>query len=134
DELPLWLAGIDAAVAPIQPSTLNHRYSSPNKVFEAIAAGTPVAGSDFPEFRRVIADPEYGPLGVLFDPAKPEEIAASVRKLLDLSPVERAAMRRRCRRASRERWNWETESRALVSLYEGFVREAAALLPDPRTG
>jgi len=125
DDLPRWLAGVDVAVAPIQASTLNHRNSSPNKVFEAIAAGVPVAGSDFPEFRRVIADPEYGPLGTLFDPASPMEIAIAIRQLLDLPPAARAALRRRCRRAAKKRWNWETESRALLRLYSSMGSAAS---------
>ena len=128
DELPAWLHGVDVAVAPIQPSTLNHRFSSPNKVFEAIAAGTPVAGSDFPEFRRVIDDPAYGPLGTLFDPASPEDLGRAVRQLLDASPDERAAMRRRCRAASERRWNWETESRTLVGLYARFAEQPQPLV------
>jgi glycosyltransferase involved in cell wall biosynthesis len=127
DALPDWLRGVDVGVAPIQPSTMNHRNSSPNKVFEAIAAGTPVAGSDFPEFRRVIADPALGPLGALFDPTQPADIARAVRRLLDLGPGERAALRRRCRHAFARRWNWETESRGLVTLYARFAVERARL-------
>lgn len=122
DELLGWLAGVDVAVAPIQPTTLNHRYSSPNKVFEAIAVGTPVAGSDFPEFRRVIADAPGGPLGVLFDPTEPANIAAAVRTLLDLPAVERERMRRRCLDAAARRWNWEVEARRLLHVYEELGR------------
>jgi glycosyltransferase involved in cell wall biosynthesis len=127
DQLPRWLAGVDVAVAPIQPSTLNHRLSSPNKVFEAIAAGTPVAGSDFPEFRRVILDPTYGPLGTVFDPDRPSEIAAAVLRILDMPDAERAALRRRCLRASAERWNWDRESRALLDVYAAL---AAPMIPQ----
>jgi glycosyltransferase involved in cell wall biosynthesis len=126
DDLPAWLVGVDVAVAPIQASTLNHRYSSPNKVFEAIAAGTPVAGSDFPEFRSVIADPSYGPLGTLFDSSRPAAIAEAVRELLDLRPAEKAQLRRRCQLASERRWNWETESVALLRVYDGFAQRAPA--------
>lgn len=128
ERLTDWLRGVDVAVAPIQDSTLNHRYSSPNKVFEAIAAGTPVAGSDFPEFRRVINDPHFGPLGALFDPSRPEDIARAVRGILDADPAERAALRRRCLEASRLRWNWETECRSLMTLYDGFASDRAAAL------
>ena len=120
DELLEWLVGVDVAVAPIQDSTLNHRFSSPNKLFEAIAVGTPVAGSDFPEFRGVIADPVYGSLGALFDPTSPEAIAAAVRSMLDLSPSERAALRERCRAAASGRWNWETEAVSFIDLYGAF--------------
>lgn len=124
-ELPAWLSGVDVAVAPIQPSTLNHRLSSPNKVFEAIAVGTPVAGSDFPEFRRVIRESAFGTLGELFDPSKPADIARAVGRILTATPAERDALRRRCLLAAARRWNWETESRSLVSLYHGI--EAGAL-------
>jgi glycosyltransferase involved in cell wall biosynthesis len=133
DVLLDWLVGVDVAVAPIQPSTLNHWYSSPNKVFEAIAVGIPVAGSDFPEFRRVIADAPGGPLGVLFDPTEPVNIATAVRGLLDLPEPERAAMQRRCAIAAERRWNWEIESRRLLDVYDALgartnlvVAEAAA--------
>jgi len=125
DDLLEWLVGVDVAVAPIQDSTLNHRYSSPNKVFEAIAIGTPVAGSDFPEFRGVIADPVHGPLGTLFDPTDPSAIADAVRSILDLTPSERAALRQRCRAAAANRWNWETEAVSLVDLYGGFEADTA---------
>ena len=133
DDLADWLRGVDVAVAPIQPSTVNHRNSSPNKVFEAIAAGTPVAGSDFAEFRRVISDPVLGPLGTLFDPSEPADIARAVRQILDATPAARAALRRRCRDASARRWNWETESLGLVSLYDEFAAEKAAR-PDAVRG
>lgn len=126
DELLDWLVGVDVAVAPIQDSTLNHHYSSPNKVFEAIAVGTPVAGSDLPEFRSVIAESGYGSLGALFDPTSPEAIAAAVRSLLDLPSSERIALRRRCRAAAAGRWNWETEGALLVDLYRGFSPDAVA--------
>lgn len=126
DELPSWLHGVDVAVAPIQASTLNHRNSSPNKVFEAIAAGTPVAGSNFAEFRRVIEDPMLGPLGTVFDPSSPADITRAVRELLDAPPAARAALRRRCRTAAARRWNWETESLALVGLYQRLGHEHAA--------
>ena len=126
DELADWLRGVDVAVAPIQPSTVNHRNSSPNKVFESIAAGTPVAGSDFAEFRRVINDPALGPLGTVFDPSQPADIARAVRQILEADPAARAALRRRCRQASAKRWNWETESLALVALYDRFAADNLA--------
>ncbi len=119
-ELLSWIEGVDVAVVPIQPSTMNHRFSSPNKVFEAIAVGTPVAGSDFPEFRKVVLGEPYGPLGVLFDPTSPPEIAAAIRKLTSMAPDAREALRDRCRQAAARRWNWETESRGLVDLYRRF--------------
>ena len=123
-ELLDWIIGVDIAVVPIQPSTLNHLYSSPNKVFEAIAVGTPIAGSDFPEFRKVVLDAEGGPLGLLFDPTVPTEIAVAIRTLLGLSIEERVVLRDRCRSSALRRWNWEVESRALVGIYGRLAGDA----------
>ncbi|HET9682289.1 MAG TPA: glycosyltransferase family 4 protein [Candidatus Limnocylindrales bacterium] len=116
DDLLDWIATADVAVMAIQPDTLNHRLSTPNKLFEAIAAGVPVVASDFPGLREVVADPA-GPLGVLVDPTSPAAIGAGIREILDAPPPERARIRARCLAAAHERWNWETESIKLLELY-----------------
>jgi len=111
------LVGTDVAVMPIAPSTRNHVLSTPNKLFEALAAGVPVVVSDFPEMHRIVLDDPEGPLGVVCDPASPAAVAVAIRAVLDQPPEALAAMRARCRRAAEERWNWETESARLVALY-----------------
>jgi glycosyltransferase involved in cell wall biosynthesis len=65
----------------------------------------------------VLEDPSQ-PLGEVCDPADPASIAAAIRRILDLPAEERADLRRRCRRAAMDRWNWETESARLIGLYE----------------
>jgi glycosyltransferase involved in cell wall biosynthesis len=125
DVLPAWVASADVGVMAIQASTLNHRLSSPNKLFESIATGLPVVVSDFLEMRRFVLDDPDGPLGAVCDPADPASIAAAIRSILDLGPEERAALRARCLRAAHERWNWETESGHLVQLYDSLALERA---------
>jgi glycosyltransferase involved in cell wall biosynthesis len=117
DELLEWVSGADVDVLPIQPSTLNHRLSTPNKLFESLAAGVPVVASDFPAMRAVVADDPDGPLGELVDPTDPAAIARAIRSILERSPAERADLRARCLRAAHTRWNWETESVGLLDLY-----------------
>jgi len=117
-ELPLWLAGADVGVMPIQPTTLNHRLSTPNKLFGCIGAGVPVVASDFPAMREIVLGGPDGPLGAVCDPTSPKAIAAAVGSILGLAPADRAELRRRVLRAARERWNWEAESAALVALYD----------------
>ena len=117
DVLEDWVRDADVAVMPIQDSTLNHRLSTPNKLFEALAAGVPIVASDLPELRRIVMEDPAGPLGVLCDPTDPASIAAAIADLLGRPPDERAALRERCLAAARDRWNWETESARLVDLY-----------------
>ena len=117
-----WVSSVDVAGMAIQATNRSYELSTPNKMFEAFAAGVPVAGSDFPGFRSIVAENPDGPLGELFDPASPASIAAAIRRILELPLEEYAAMAERARRAAVERWNWETESAKLIALY----RELAA--------
>src|SRR5664279_3615515 len=71
---------------PIQDSTLNHRLSTPNKLFEALAAGVPIVASDLPELRRIVMEDPAGPLGVLCNPTHPVTIVA--RRGPDSAPSE----------------------------------------------
>jgi glycosyltransferase involved in cell wall biosynthesis len=117
DDLLPWVASADVAVVAIQPSTLNHRLSTPNKLFEALAAGVPVVASDFPEMRRIVLDPGFGPLGEVCRPGDVEDVARAIRAVVERAPGDRMALRLRCLRAAHERWNWETEVARLLELY-----------------
>jgi glycosyltransferase involved in cell wall biosynthesis len=121
-EVVRWVASADVAAMAIQPHNYSYQLSTPNKMFEAFAAGVPVAGSDFPGFRSIVAENPEGPLGELFDPTSPASIGAAIRRILDLSPEAYAALGARCKAAARERWNWETEAARLVDLYRDLER------------
>lgn len=117
-----WVASADVAAMAIQATNQSYYLSTPNKMFEAFAAGVPVAASDFPGFRSIVADDPDGPLGELCDPADPASIGSAIRALIELSPDARADLSARVRKAARERWNWETESARLVELYADLER------------
>ena len=117
-ELLLWVASADIGAMPIQPATLNLRLSTPNKLFECLAAGTPVVASDFPAIRRIVVGDPSGVLGAVCDPADVRAIAEAIGSILRLAPTELAGLRRRCLRAADERWNWEFEARTLLAVYE----------------
>ncbi len=118
-ELPALVASADAGSILQQPADLNLRLSTPNKLWECLAVGTPVVASDFRELRRVVADDPDGPLGALCDPEDDDAIAAAFASLLG-DPADRAAARDRCLTAARERWNWETEAARLVALHRAL--------------
>ena len=124
DMLLNWVAGADVVVAPIRPTTLNHRLSSPNKVFEGIAAGVPVVASDLPGIGPVILGDPGGPLGAVANPDDVPAFAAAVRGVLELPPGAAAELRARCRAAAEDHLNWETEAVGLLDL-------AAELDPAP---
>lgn len=117
EELLPWVASADVGVMAIQASTLNHRLSTPNKLFEGLAAGLPVVVSDFPAMRGIVLDDPDGPLGAVCRPDDPADVARAIRAILELPPAAYEDLRRRCLRAAHERWSWETESARLVALY-----------------
>jgi glycosyltransferase involved in cell wall biosynthesis len=112
-----WVASADIGAMVNPGGTLNDVYSSPNKLFECLAAGTPVVASDFPTLRRIVMDNPGGPLGTVCDPGNVEAIATSIRSILRLGPAEMGALRTRCRQAAEKRWNWDLEARTLLSVY-----------------
>ena len=125
DVLIDWVRDADVAVMPIRDSTLNHRLSTPNKLFEALAAGVPIVAADLPEMHRIVMDDPAGPLGLVCDPTDPASIAGAIASLLGRPAADRAALRERCRTAARDRWNWETESARLVALYADLAAASA---------
>lgn len=116
DELLGWIATADVDVAVFRAVDLNHVLSTPNKVFESLAAGVPVVSSDTPARRRVLIDDPDGPLGVVCD-ATPASIAAAIRSILGAPPEARADLRRRCKAAADSRWNWDAEAERLLDAY-----------------
>jgi glycosyltransferase involved in cell wall biosynthesis len=113
-ELLDWVASADVVVMPIQPSTLNHRYTTPNKLFEAMAVGVPVVASDLPGMASIVRETEAG---LLVDPTRPADIAAACRTLLAASPEEAAARRTRILDAAHVTYNWERQARVLLDEY-----------------
>ena len=124
------VAGADVGAIALPPATENLRLSTPNKLFECLAAGVPVVVSDFPAVRAIVCDGPDAPLGVTCDPDDPSSIAAAIAMIVRADPAQRAALRTRCERAARERWNWETEVGRLVAAYGALAGEAVT----PRTG
>ena len=116
-ELLEWVASADVSIMVNQPRTLNERLSTPNKLFESLAAGVPVVSSDFPERRRIVIDDPDGPLGAVCDPTDPTAIADALRSILGLEPAAAADLRARCARAARERYSWESQVPALLATY-----------------
>jgi glycosyltransferase involved in cell wall biosynthesis len=116
-ELLPWVASADLGAMPIQASTLNHFLSTPNKLFECLAAGTPVVTSNFPAMAAIVANEPAGALGETCDPADIGAIAQAVRVILELDDPARRALVERCLLAARSRWNWQREAARLVSLY-----------------
>jgi len=114
-ELLEWVASADVAAMPILATTLNHRLSTPNKLFEALAVGLPVVASDLPGMAAIVRPLDAGRL---VDPAEPASIAAGLNAVLDTPEPERLARRERILAAAGAAYNWETQSARLFAEFE----------------
>jgi len=108
-----FMRSADAAIIYLLPVSLNMRYALPNKFFEAVAAGLPLAISEGEEFRPLVE--RYG-IGVLFDPARHAVAVDAVRAVLQGRAQLRGAVA-----AAREVLSWRRESAAYVQLYRDLV-------------
>ena len=123
EELLPWIASADIGAMPIQPSTLNHRLSTPNKLFECMAAGIPVVASDFPPMRQIVTNDPDGAIGFVCDPTRVADVAAAIRSLVEADTAAMDAYRGRCFAAAQARWNWDTQVAGMVSLYHDLARD-----------
>lgn len=108
-----YATGATVGVIPYEPIGLNNRYSTPNKLFDYMAAGLPVAASRLPELTRFV---EGGDIGRTFTPGDPAALAEALNEIL-ADPGRYEAMRKRARGAA-GRYTWERESAKLLALYD----------------
>lgn len=113
EELLGWVASADVAAMPIQPTTLNHRLSTPNKLFEAMAAGVAVVASDLEGMAPIV---RAAGCGLLVDPTDVDEITQALRGLLADEP-RRAEFGRRGLEAAHRQYNWEQQFSVLLEEY-----------------
>jgi glycosyltransferase involved in cell wall biosynthesis len=107
-------AGAVVGVIPYEPIGLNNTYTTPNKLFDYMAAGLPVAASRLPELTRFV---ERGEMGLTFPPGDAVALATALNEIL-ADPARYRRMRERSQEAGR-RYTWEKESPKLLALYEG---------------
>jgi glycosyltransferase involved in cell wall biosynthesis len=95
----------------------SHINAMPNKLFEYMAAGLPVIASNFPLWKEIV---EGNNCGLTVNPLNPREIARALEYLIE-HPDETRKMSENGRRAVVEQYNWETESKKLLALYDDLM-------------
>ncbi len=111
-DIPLYTAISDVVYYGLDASNPNARFSAPNKLFEALAAGKAVLCNDCGEVGRIVREEACG---IVVD-----ELTAPtlVRALAELCEPERlAACQRQAREAGKLRYNWAGAERELLGLY-----------------
>ena len=123
DELLAWTASADVALVPLPPVSENQRASTPNKFWEAIAAGTPlVIGPGLALMAEIV---ETHDLGVVAASLAPDDLAGAIRRVLDVEPAAAAERRRRIASVARERFGWPVVAEQYRALVESLFAPAS---------
>lgn len=122
DEVSRALADGDVAVVHVRPVCLSYRYALPNKLFESIRAGLPIAAADLPDMREVV---ERLGVGEVFHGTSAEDLAAALVSILE----DPEPYRERARRAA-PTLTWELEAARMLELYDRVLARPA---PAPGT-
>jgi len=117
DELIAWTAGADVAVVPLPPVSVNQRLSSPNKFWEAIAAGTPVVVGAGLEYMADLVRADD--LGLVADSSSAADLASAIERTLDRSRRE-PDWRAHIREVAARRYSWPIAE----ATYHAVVRRA----------
>jgi glycosyltransferase involved in cell wall biosynthesis len=120
-ELLTWTASADISIMLFQPTSENHDQVTPQKLWEAMAAGTPVLASDLPGFRAIVTQTGCGRL---VDPTDPVAVARTLREMLELGPEGLRAMGDRGLAAAHETYNWERQFEVLDEVYARILSAA----------
>lgn len=103
------LADADLSVVYVRPVCLSYRFSLPNKLFESIHGGLPIAAADLPDTAALVR--EHG-VGEIFDAQSPQDMADTISTIL----ADPDRYREAARRAAGE-LTWEHEEAELLGLY-----------------
>jgi glycosyltransferase involved in cell wall biosynthesis len=126
-ELPAETAQADVFAIPLLDSTTARLFTSPLKLFEAMASGRPLVASDLPSIREILTHEENA---LLVPPGNPRALAAAIERLLR----DRELSRRLAARAAEDvkAYSWERRAEAI----EEFLRALSSapggsLIADP---
>jgi glycosyltransferase involved in cell wall biosynthesis len=110
-ELPAERANADLFVIPLLESTTARLFTSPLKLFEAMASGRPIIASDLPSIREILTHEENG---LVVPPGDARALAAAIKRLLS----DRELSRRLAARAFEDvkAYSWDRRAQAIEEL------------------
>jgi glycosyltransferase involved in cell wall biosynthesis len=124
-DVPAYTCAGDVVYYGFDPCNPNARFSAPNKLFEALAAGRPLITGDFGEIADVVCEARCGVV-------LPAYSAAEVRDALNtfLEPGARESMAANAKRHGRTFMNWRKGEDVLHREYSRLLPSGLKLPPD----
>jgi glycosyltransferase involved in cell wall biosynthesis len=113
-QIPLYTALSDVVYYGIDPNYPNAKYSAPNKLYEAMAAGKALLVTRAGEVGPTV---EQEHVGLVMDSKEPlpVQISEALDKLAN--PDFLAELQENSRRAGKEKYNWQAGEKTLLNIY-----------------
>jgi len=109
-------------LVPLQP-TKKYMKNIPVKIFEYMACGVPVLGSNLPPIATYI---NQSGAGRVYDSTSVEALARNIIEMTE-NESEWKGMREKGLLAVRERWNWKNMEERLLSAYKGLEKKPCSV-------
>jgi glycosyltransferase involved in cell wall biosynthesis len=109
-EVPLWMRAFDVCALPSPQTTFFAYYTSPLKLFEYMASGTPIVASDLPAFAEIVID---GESALLVTPGRPAALSRALKRLRD-EPVLGMRLAEQAREDVK-RYTWHVRARSILA-------------------
>jgi len=104
-EIPLWLKAGDLLVLPNSAQErISSHYTSPMKLFEYMASGTPILASDLPSIREVVSEKEVN----FFMPDNVKNLSETISKCLINSSLDEK------KQLNLEQYSWESRVKSII--------------------
>jgi glycosyltransferase involved in cell wall biosynthesis len=127
-EIADYTCAADIVYYGFDPNNPNARFSAPNKLYEALAAGRPLITGDFGEIADVVRDASCG---IVLPKYGDQEIRQAVDRLRD--PAVRREMASNASRIGRRTMNWRNGEQVLSREYSALLPGAVLLDRPART-
>jgi glycosyltransferase involved in cell wall biosynthesis len=126
DDIPRYTCAADIVYYGFDPENPNAKFSAPNKLYEALAAGRPLVTGDFGEIAEVVRN---GECGVVL----PEYSAATVGEAIATltNPELRARFAANAKRLGETTMNWNRGEETLFEEYSALLSKPL-ITPDSR--
>lgn len=115
-DIPRYTAASDLVYYGYDVASPNARYSAPNKLFEALAAGRPLLTAQFGEIGRIVN--EAG-CGVILRDYSVEEILRALDSCRDAGRMEE--LKASAARAGQQEYNWTRARQVLLAAYSELI-------------
>lgn len=112
-------ARCDVSVATYDPAIKNHRYASPNKLFEAMMFAKPMIVARDTNMDRIVGKWECG---LIVEYGREGQLEAALKKL-DEDPELRRKLGENGRRAYEEQFAWEKMRGRLYEVYQAVIED-----------